>query len=111
MRLIAASSSDRPVNPLEDRLALLAALSCVDHVVPFADDTPIELIRSLRPNVFVKGGDYGLDELPEIPVVEELGGSVHILPYLENHSTTFLVERIRRPQSAAASAEEVTYAG
>ena len=86
---------ERPINPLEDRLQVLAALSCVDHLIAFDEDTPIELLRVLWPDVFVKGGDYTRESLPEAPVVEALGGTVELLPYLEDRSTTGLVERIQ----------------
>jgi D-beta-D-heptose 7-phosphate kinase/D-beta-D-heptose 1-phosphate adenosyltransferase len=85
----------RPINTLEDRLAVLAALRCVDHLVPFDEDTPHELIRVVRPDVFVKGGDYTRDRLPEAGLVEELGGIVRILPLVEDRSTTSLIDRIR----------------
>ncbi|CAN5232028.1 D-glycero-beta-D-manno-heptose-7-phosphate kinase [soil metagenome] len=84
----------RPINALEDRMQVLAALSCVDLVVPFDEPTPVEVIRVLRPDVFVKGGDYTREMLPEAPVVEALGGAVHILPYVEDRSTTGIIERI-----------------
>ena len=86
---------DRPINPLDDRAQVLAALSCVDHIVPFDSDTPHELIRVVRPDVFVKGGDYTLETLPEAGLVNELGGRVEILPYLESYSTTSVIEKIR----------------
>jgi D-beta-D-heptose 7-phosphate kinase/D-beta-D-heptose 1-phosphate adenosyltransferase len=85
----------RPLNACDDRMAVLAALSCIDHLVAFADDTPAELIRAVRPDVFVKGGDYRRDTVPEGPLVESLGGTVEILPYLEARSTTGIIERIR----------------
>lgn len=85
----------RPVNPLDDRAEVLAALSCVDHIVPFEDDTPSKLIRAIRPDVFVKGGDYTRETLPEAGLVEELGGEVCLLPYVEDQSTTGIIERIR----------------
>jgi D-beta-D-heptose 7-phosphate kinase/D-beta-D-heptose 1-phosphate adenosyltransferase len=88
--------SSRPINSLEDRAQILAALSCVDHIVPFDGDTPHDLIRVIQPDVFVKGGDYSRETLPEASLVEELGGSVEILPYLEDHSTTNIIERIRK---------------
>src|SRR5438874_1702638 len=81
----------RPVNTLEDRLAVLAALRCVDHLVPFDEDTPCELVRLVRPDVFVKGGDYTIDRLPEAKIVAELGGVVRILPLVEERSTTGLI--------------------
>ena len=85
----------RPINTLEDRVGVLAALSCVDHIVPFAEETPCELIRVVRPDVFVKGGDYTRERLPEAAIVEELGGVVEILPFLADRSTTGIIERIR----------------
>lgn len=85
----------RPINALEDRGLVLAALSCVDHIVPFDGDTPHELIKVIQPDVFVKGGDYTRETLPEAQLVEQLGGVVEILPYLQDHSTTGIIERIR----------------
>jgi D-beta-D-heptose 7-phosphate kinase / D-beta-D-heptose 1-phosphate adenosyltransferase len=85
----------RPINKLEDRLAVLAALRFVDYLVPFDEETPHELIRVVRPDIFVKGGDYTRARLPEATLVEELGGVVHILPLLEDRSTTRLIEQIR----------------
>jgi D-beta-D-heptose 7-phosphate kinase/D-beta-D-heptose 1-phosphate adenosyltransferase len=86
---------DRPINPLSDRLTVLSALSCVDHVIPFSDRTPHELIRIICPDVYVKGGDYTRETLPEANLVEELGGTVQILPYVDNRSTTRLIHQIR----------------
>ena len=86
---------DRPINRLDDRLPVLAALSCVDYLVPFDEDTPHELIRAVRPDVFVKGGDYTRQTLPEASVVEELGGVVQLLPFLMDRSTSGIIERIR----------------
>jgi D-beta-D-heptose 7-phosphate kinase / D-beta-D-heptose 1-phosphate adenosyltransferase len=84
----------RPINCLDDRLRVLAALSCVDHLVAFAEDTPHQLIRRLRPDIFVKGGDYTRATLPEAGLVEELGGRVEILPMVADRSTTRLIDRI-----------------
>jgi D-beta-D-heptose 7-phosphate kinase/D-beta-D-heptose 1-phosphate adenosyltransferase len=86
---------ERPINTLEDRAHVLAALSCIDHIVSFDEDTPVELIEAIRPDVFVKGGDYRPDMLPEAATVEALGGVVHILPYVEDRSTTGIIEHIR----------------
>jgi D-beta-D-heptose 7-phosphate kinase/D-beta-D-heptose 1-phosphate adenosyltransferase len=85
----------RPVNGLADRLTVLAALGCVDYVVPFADLAPRELIRLTRPDVYAKGGDYTRQALPETPLIEELGGEVVILPYIGDRSTTNLIQQIR----------------
>lgn len=85
----------RPINNLGDRVHVLEALSCVDHIVPFDGNTSVDLIRLVRPDVFVKGGNYTREELPEAPIVEELGGTVHLLPYIGDLSTTGIIERIR----------------
>jgi len=85
----------RPINGHDYRLHVLEALSCIDLVVPFDEDTPIELLRVVRPHVFVKGGDYTLETLPEAPVVAELGGTVQILPYIEDRSTSGIIDRVR----------------
>src|SRR5207237_997439 len=68
----------RPVNTLEDRLHVLAALECVDYLVAFEEDTPCRVIGMLRPDAFVKGGDYTRDRLPEASLVEQHGGTVYI---------------------------------
>jgi D-beta-D-heptose 7-phosphate kinase/D-beta-D-heptose 1-phosphate adenosyltransferase len=85
----------RPVNALDDRIEVLAALSCVDHLIAFDEDTPCDLVRAVRPDVFVKGGDYTRERLPEAAVVEACGGEVRILPFLADRSTTHIIERIR----------------
>ena len=85
----------RPVNGLDDRAQVLAALSCVDHIVPFSGDSPEDAIRVTRPDVYVKGGDYTYDTIPEAPLVESLGGDVQVLPFMEDQSTTGIIERIR----------------
>ena len=86
--------ANRPVNCLSDRLAILSALESVDYVIPFAESTPSELIKIIRPDIYVKGGDYTPEMLPEVPLIEELGGEVKILPYVSNISTTAIVNRI-----------------
>lgn len=86
---------NRPINTLEDRVQVLAALSCVDHLVAFEESTPCNLIRAIRPHIFVKGGDYTRERLPEAPLVEELGGVVQILPYIQDRSTTRMIQRIK----------------
>lgn len=91
----------RPINPLDDRAAVLAGLSSVDHIVAFDEDTPAAVVAAVRPDVFVKGGDYTRDMLPEAPLVEATGGAVRILPYVEERSTSSLIERIRASAPAA----------
>jgi D-beta-D-heptose 7-phosphate kinase/D-beta-D-heptose 1-phosphate adenosyltransferase len=85
----------RPVNPVEDRVAVLAALSCVDHVVVFTQDNPAELLAAIRPDVYVKGGDYRPELIPEADLVRRLGGEVRTLSYLPDRSTSAIIERIR----------------
>lgn len=85
----------RPVNSLDDRAQVLAALSSVDCVVAFDDDTPAELIAQIRPDVFVKGGDYTRAQLPEAGLVESLGGRVVLVPHLADRSTSDVIARIR----------------
>jgi D-beta-D-heptose 7-phosphate kinase/D-beta-D-heptose 1-phosphate adenosyltransferase len=84
---------ERPLNGLDDRVHVLAALSCVDYVVAFDEDTPEQLVAGLRPDVYAKGGDYTRERLPEAALVERLGGRVEILPYIVDRSTTRLIER------------------
>ncbi|GGM36618.1 bifunctional protein HldE [Longimycelium tulufanense] len=86
---------DRPVNPAADRAAVLAALSCVDHVVVFGEDTPAVLLERVRPDVYAKGGDYRAQALAEAELVRRLGGEVRILDYVPDHSTSALIRRIR----------------
>ncbi|GAA0780214.1 D-glycero-beta-D-manno-heptose 1-phosphate adenylyltransferase [Castellaniella ginsengisoli] len=86
---------DRPLNGQDDRAALLAALACVDGVVLFAEDTPLELIQALRPDVIVKGGDYDMDALPETAVVRGWGGRAVAIPFEHQRSTTALLRKIR----------------
>ncbi|WP_315788826.1 D-glycero-beta-D-manno-heptose 1-phosphate adenylyltransferase [Fischerella sp. JS2] len=95
----------RPINTLEDRIQVLSGLGCVDHLIAFEEDTPSNLIRIVRPDIFVKGGNYTKETLPEAPLVEELGGEVRLLPFVENRSTTRIIERIR--ELAGQGIEEV----
>ncbi len=85
----------RPVNALEDRELVLAALECVDVVTPFAEDTPLELIRALLPDVLAKGGDYTPDTVVGRSAVEAAGGRVVILPLVPGRSTTDIIDRMR----------------
>ncbi len=86
---------ERPLNGTADRLAVLAALGSVSLVIPFADDTPVELIRAVRPDVLVKGGDWNMDRLPESALVRSWGGTVLAIPFLFERSTTALVAKIK----------------
>lgn len=88
--------SDRPLQPVADRAAVLRALECVDAVAVFDSETPVPALETLRPDVFAKGGDYGVADLPETEVMTRLGGQVVVLPYLAGRSTTRLVEEATR---------------
>jgi D-beta-D-heptose 7-phosphate kinase/D-beta-D-heptose 1-phosphate adenosyltransferase len=92
----ALKGAARPINTLDDRMHVLAALDCVDHVVAFGESTPVELIKQIKPDVFAKGGDYTRASLPEAPVVEALGGTVEILPYVLDRSTTAMIRKVQR---------------
>ncbi|CAL9290114.1 MULTISPECIES: D-glycero-beta-D-manno-heptose 1-phosphate adenylyltransferase [Streptomyces] len=83
----------RPVNPLADRIRVLRALACVDAVAVFDEDTPERLLADLRPDVWVKGGDYAAADLPEAALLQEWGGQAVLLPYLDGRSSTALMER------------------
>ncbi|MFA7667121.1 MAG: adenylyltransferase/cytidyltransferase family protein [Burkholderiaceae bacterium] len=86
---------ERPVNPLADRLALIAALESVSLVSWFEDDTPLALILATRPDVLVKGGDWPVAQIVGASEVRQWGGSVHSIPFRFERSTTGLLERIR----------------
>ena len=89
-------SPDRPLNAEGDRACVLAALASVDLVTLFDEPTPLELMKLVRPDVYVKGGDYDIESLEETALVRSFGGDALSLPYLDGYSTTALVERIRR---------------
>jgi rfaE bifunctional protein nucleotidyltransferase chain/domain len=86
---------DRPINSLEDRMALLAALESVSLVTWFDADTPLDLILAIRPDVLVKGGDWTIDNIVGAQEVMGWGGSVHSIPFQHHTSTTALLHRIR----------------
>ena len=85
----------RPVVPEKDRATVLEALESVDAVVIFAEDTPVHLMRELKPAVYVKGGDYRIEDLQEAKVADEIGAEVKILPFEPGYSTTALIEKIK----------------
>lgn len=85
----------RPIVPEQDRAAVLEALEAVDAVLIFDEDTPVNLMREVRPHVYVKGGDYKVEDLPEAKVARELNAETVILPYEEGYSTTNLIQRIQ----------------
>ncbi|MGW0480186.1 D-glycero-beta-D-manno-heptose 1-phosphate adenylyltransferase [Nonomuraea sp. NPDC003214] len=85
----------RPINSCEDRMSVLAALGYVDYVTSFEEDTPERLLRMIRPDLYVKGGDYTAAMLPEAPLVRAMGGEVMVLDYVSDRSTTAIIERVR----------------
>jgi len=87
----------RPIVPEQERAIVIAALACVDYVVIFEDDSPIKIIDFLRPDVYVKGGDYNMVTVnqPERRLVEGYGGEVRLLPGVEGTSTTKIIDKIR----------------
>ena len=85
----------RPINPLADRMSVLAGLASVDWVVPFSEDTPADLIGRVLPDVLVKGGDYRPDEIAGADVVTANGGRVEVLTFKEGRSTTAIIESLK----------------
>jgi D-beta-D-heptose 7-phosphate kinase/D-beta-D-heptose 1-phosphate adenosyltransferase len=86
----------RPVVPEADRVAMLAALVGVDAVVTFDEPTPVSALSRLRPDVFVKGGDYGSQPLPETEALARWGGQVVVVPYLDGRSTTGVLRQLAK---------------
>ena len=87
---------DRPLNTEDDRAALIAALESVSLVTFFDEDTPLELITALKPDILVKGGDYDMDTLAETAVVKAYGGKAVAIAFVDGFSTTALVTKIRQ---------------
>lgn len=86
---------DRPLNAETDRACVLAALESVSLVTLFDENTPVELLKLVRPQLYVKGGDYDIEKLEETRWVRSWGGDARALPFVEGYSTTSLVKRIR----------------
>ena len=89
--------ADRPLNNELDRAVVMAALASVSLVTWFDENTPLELIGVLKPDVLVKGGDYDMRKLAETAVVESYGGTAVAIPFVDGYSTTALVQKIRNP--------------
>lgn len=90
---------ERPINKLEDRAFVLANLKAVDFVVSFEEDTPFEIISAIVPDVLVKGGDWKIDQIVGRDIVEANGGKVYSLPYVENYSTTNIINKMKNNES------------
>ena len=105
-RLVVAINSDesvqrlkgpsRPINPVDRRMAVLAGLEAVDWVVSFGEDTPESLLRELRPDVLVKGGDYSEADVVGWPIVKDYGGEVAVLRFFDDCSTTAIIDSIQK---------------
>lgn len=87
---------ERPLNNEMDRATVIAALASVSLVTWFDEDTPLDLISAIKPDVLVKGGDYDMSKLAETRVVEAYGGRALAIPFVDGYSTTALVDRIRQ---------------
>ena len=87
---------DRPLNNEQDRALVLAALSMVDAIVIFNEDTPLELIKIIKPDFLIKGGDYKVEEIAGAREVIESGGKVILNPMLEGYSTSSIIERMKQ---------------
>ena len=88
----------RPVNPQSDRAEVLAALRAVDDVVIFDEQTAESLVELIRPDIYVKGGDYDMSNLPEAKIVESYGGHVEFVRLVEGRSTTNIINRLKRSE-------------
>lgn len=85
----------RPLVTLADRARVMAALECVDAVTWFHEITPVKLVGSVKPMVYVKGGDYDIKEIPEFPVVKSYGGKAVALSFVKGKSTSKLIKKVR----------------
>lgn len=88
----------RPIIPEQERVEIISSLECVDFAFIFYDDIPLELIKIIKPDIYVKGPGYKISEIPEIDVVQEYHGKVVILPHLAVKSTTSLIDMIIKKQ-------------
>lgn len=85
----------RPINSENDRAEVLASLISVDYVVLFNEDTPVELLSQIKPNIHAKGGDYNPDTLPESKIVQENDGKLVFIQFIEGKSTTGIIEKAK----------------
>ena len=87
--------SNRPINSLENRATVLSGLASVNLIIPFSEDTPEKLIRFLKPDTLVKGGDYKEEQIAGAESVRESGGDVAIIPFEEGYSTSHILEKLK----------------
>ncbi len=93
--------ADRPINPQDDRAEVLAALAAVDHVVIFDDRTAEGLVAEIKPDIYVKGGDYCIDDLPEAAIVAGYGGRTVLVPEVPGRSSSTIIGKIKETASRA----------
>ncbi|MPL68906.1 D-beta-D-heptose 1-phosphate adenylyltransferase [bioreactor metagenome] len=89
----------RPINHEDDRAEVLAALSCVDYVILFGEHTAEGLIAEIKPDIYVKGGDYRIDELPEVKIVTQYGGRIELIPEVPGRSSSNVIKKIKEENS------------
>jgi len=92
----ALKGNDRPIQDLESRAMVLAGLQAVDYIIPFAEATPIKLIKTVMPDILVKGGDYVVEEIVGYTEVKENSGSVLTIPFLEGYSSSRIINKIKQ---------------
>lgn len=100
----------RPINNLDDRITVLAGLQSVDFLVAFGEESPVQLIKQVHPHVFVKGGNYTETTIPERLLLKKLGCEVKIVPYIEEHSTTQIINKIQAPTVKGEAGKETIVA-
>lgn len=91
----ALKGDSRPVNNENDRAEVLAALGCVDFVVIFDEDTPVNYLAKIKPNIHTKGGDYDVNTLPEAKVIMDNGGRLEFISFVEGKSTTNIINKMK----------------
>lgn len=88
--------TSRPIKNQENRIAIMASLACIDMVILFEDDTPLELIKTINPDILVKGGDWSIEQIVGSKEVLENGGNVQSLSFVDGYSSTALIDKIKR---------------
>jgi rfaE bifunctional protein nucleotidyltransferase chain/domain len=94
---------DRPIHSETDRLAVVSALECVDAVIKFDEDTPINMIKNLIPDILVKGSDYSIEQIVGADFILQMGGEVRIIPLVQGISTTGIIHKILNKRNDAKS--------
>jgi len=88
--------NDRPINNEKDRAVVVSALECIDYVVLFGEDTPLRLIKTLKPDILVKGSDWAIDEIVGKDVLDAYGGKVKRVKLVQGRSTTNVIDKIKK---------------